>query len=388
MPLWNLLAVGAAVLLTAFVSVFGSDAPAATPKPVVEMPTLGVVPSAAPLSQFLAPLSLTTPAATSSPLAGSPSPTTTLDLNQTVLVPKALLPAATASATPTVPAKPSETTNQLNATVGLVRGALVNIICIPKSRSLRSASASGVVIDSRGIILTVAHMAQYFLLADQPKQDSVSCVIRTGSPAAAAYTASLAYISPDWVRANDTTLVEEAPTGSGENDFALLAIEGSATDAPLPSSFPAIPLAGGTPRKGDAVTVGSYGAEFLTGAQVERALYPIVVFGSVGNRYTFDTDTVDLLAIDRTAAAQEGSSGGGVVNADDKLIGLITTSSSGDIAGRDLHAITPRHIRASFEEDTGEDLDDYLASRTPAEMVSDFSDEAETLGKLLYRAVK
>jgi S1-C subfamily serine protease len=382
-----LLAVGAAVLLAAFVSVFGSDVPAA-PKPVVEMPTLGVVPSTASLSQFLAPFSLTAPAAT--PSAASLVPTTTLDLGQTVIVPQAALPAATASATPAAPTpvEPLETTNQLNATVGLVRGALVNIICIPKSRSLRSASASGVVIDPRGVVLTVAHMAQYFLLEDEPEQGSVSCVIRTGSPAATAYTASLAYISPDWVRANDTTLIEAAPTGSGENDFALLAITGSATGAALPASFPAIPLAGGTPRKGDAVTVGSYGAEFLTGAQVEHALYPIVVFGSVGSRYTFGTDTVDLLAIDRTAAAQEGSSGGGVVDADDELIGLITTSSSGDISGRDLHAITPRHIRASFKDDTGEDLDGYLASHTPDEMVADFGSEAAKLGKLLYRAVK
>jgi len=232
-------------------------------------------------------------------------------------------------------------------------------------------------------------MAQYFLLENYPKSGSVSCIIRDGSPAATAYTASLVYISPDWVKDNLHVLDEDAPSGTGENDFALLAIDGSATKAPLPASFTAIPLSSKTPAKGDAVTIGSYGAEYLSTSQIASALYPIVVFGKVGDRYTFDTNTVDLLAIDNTAAAQEGSSGGVVVNADNQLTGLITTSSSGTtVANRDLHAITPRHIRASFEADTGKDFDSYLSSHSISQMVSDFSDEAATLGQKLGKAVE
>ena len=232
-------------------------------------------------------------------------------------------------------------------------------------------------------------MAQYFLLEDYPKSGSVTCVIRDGSPAATAYTASLAYISPDWVKDNLHVLDEAAPTGTGENDFALLAITGSATKAPLPSTFTAVPLSGTVPAKGDAVTVGSYGAEFLSTTQIKSALYPIVVFGTVGDRYTFGTNTVDLIAVDNTAAAQEGSSGGAIVDAGNQLAGLITTSSSGSaIASRDLHAITPRHIRASFEADTGKDFDDYVANHSLADMVADFADEAHALGQKLGKAVE
>jgi len=395
----NLLAVGAAVIIAGFVTLFANDAPREA-RPLPEMPSLGVVPSDASFANLLTPL-----AASVSALAttASPAATSTLDLGQTVLIPKTIPPKTAPVATPplnqaqTAPvpsappaaAAPAESADNLNKTVGLVRGALVNIICVPKSGPLHSASASGVVIDSRGVILTVAHMAQYFLLEDYPKPGSVTCVIRDGSPAATAYTASLAYISPDWVKDNLHVLDEAAPTGTGENDFALLAITGSATKAPLPDSFTAIPLSSETPAKGESVTVGSYGAEFLSSSQVKSELYPIVVFGMVGDRYTFSAKTVDLITVDNTAAAQEGSSGGAVVTAGNQLTGLITTSSSGSaIASRDLHAITPRHIRASFLNDTGKEFDAYIANSSPAEMAADFADEAHALGQKLGKAVE
>src|SRR3989344_252919 len=50
-----------------------------------------------------------------------------------------------------------------------VRAAVVNILCITGSGGpLNSISGSGVIIDPRGIILTNAHVAQYFLLKNYP----------------------------------------------------------------------------------------------------------------------------------------------------------------------------------------------------------------------------
>jgi hypothetical protein len=49
----------------------------------------------------------------------------------------------------------------------LLRGAIVNIICI-QGGGLRGSSGSGVIVDPRGIILTVAHVGQNFLLRDYP----------------------------------------------------------------------------------------------------------------------------------------------------------------------------------------------------------------------------
>ena len=78
---------------------------------------------------------------------------------------------------------PSESSDAVNSAA---RAALVNILCTSRG-SVRPISGSGVIIDSRGVILTNAHVAQYVLLAENPAIN-LSCVIRTGSPAAASKT--------------------------------------------------------------------------------------------------------------------------------------------------------------------------------------------------------
>src|SRR3989344_1935480 len=55
------------------------------------------------------------------------------------------------------------------------RHALVNILCMPHGGSLRPISASGVIVDPRGVILPNAHVAQYVLLSHDPRID-LSCV--------------------------------------------------------------------------------------------------------------------------------------------------------------------------------------------------------------------
>src|SRR3989338_8875222 len=75
---------------------------------------------------------------------------------------------------------------ELNA---LARAATVNIFCAMEDSD--AASGSGVVIDERGIILTNAHIAQYFLLDTYRGKEFVSCTIRTGSPAKETYKGEL-----------------------------------------------------------------------------------------------------------------------------------------------------------------------------------------------------
>jgi hypothetical protein len=119
------------------------------------------------------------------------------------------------------------------------RKAIVNILCSVRSAgSLRSISGSGVMIDSRGIILTNAHIAQYFLLRDYPSKDSVDCVIRAGSPAEPLYRATLMYLPPEWIDVNASQITAEHAMGTGEYDYAFLRVV-STTDpsGTLPSSF-------------------------------------------------------------------------------------------------------------------------------------------------------
>lgn len=278
-----------------------------------------------------------------------------------------------------VSAQPAVQSSLIGPSSALIN-ALVNIICYVRSGSgLHSISGSGVIIDPKGIILTNAHVAQYFLLADR----GAECTIRTGSPAIDSYEGSLIYISPIWVQANPNVLTEEQPSGTGEYDFALVAITRSATTARLPSPFFFALLATMPPLTDTPVVIASYGAQFLNASQVRSALFPTIAFGSVKEVFTFGVHTIDVLALGGSAAAQEGSSGGGVVDASGQLVGTITTSTvSGATDTRSLNAITASYIRAEYESETGEALDTLLARPTPIS-IADFAPHIPVLEKIV-----
>jgi hypothetical protein len=291
----------------------------------------------------------------------------------TISTPTSPVPSST-PAQATVLSESADT--QLNASASLLRGALVNILCYaPPSSGLHSISGSGVIIDPKGIILTNAHIAQYFLLADK----NVSCSIRTGSPATDSYSAALTYIPMVWLQANKNVLTQANPSGTGQFDFAILAITKSETAKPLPSSFPYIPLSITSPSANEPVVIASYGAQFLDTNQIESNLFPTIVFGSIKEVLTFAVRSVDVLALGGSAAAQEGSSGGGVSDASDELIGTITTSTvQGDTDTRSLNAISAAYVRAEYATETGQPIDQLLAEPTSS-AVSNFAPKLASL---------
>jgi hypothetical protein len=257
----------------------------------------------------------------------------------------------------------------------------VNIICYVEQKSgLRSISGSGVLIDERGIIITNAHVAQFLLLADR----GVSCTIRLGAPAIDRYRAALIYIPVSWLLSNANVLTESAPSGTGEHDYAFLAVTVSANGATtLPRAFPFVPLAAQPPRAGAPVAVASYGAQYLALSQIQSALFPTVVLDSVRELLTFGVDSPDVISLGGSAAAQEGSSGGGVVDGRGQLIGVLTTSTmSADTSARILHAITASYIRADYEHETGESLDTLL-SGSPTESATRFAPQLPALESIL-----
>lgn len=282
----------------------------------------------------------------------------------------------TESTTPIQPAATAapetSTPFSFDAAASTLRGALVNVICYaPAGSGIRSSSGSGVVIDPRGIILTNAHVAAPFLL----KNKGVSCTIRTGSPAHDAYTAHLMFISPTWVSKNAASFAAATPTGTGEYDYALLAITGSATSVDKPSFFSAVPLAQTEPTPGEGVAIASYAAQFLDSSQIQSALFPTVVFGSIKDIYTFATNSIDVIALGGSVAAQEGSSGGGVVNQSGQLVATITTSTvTGDTSSRNVNAITASYIRRAYQSETGSTLSS-LVSQNPTAAVEAFASQ-------------
>ncbi len=325
------------------------------------------IPFALSATTTVATASTSTPPKKSPPKATKPSPQ-----------PAAPAPVATSAASE-APSTQSAI-GSLDLTASALRGALVNIVCYaPAGSRIRSISGTGVIIDPKGIILTNAHVAQSFLLA----KEGVGCSIRTGGPAKTAYKASLLFISPAWVTAHASLLTQASATGTGEFDFALLGITQSATDTPLPSSFSFVPLAVSAPAVGTPVVIASYGAQFLAATQIQTALFPTIVFGSVKDVFTFGTNTVDILALGGSAAAQEGSSGGGVADMNGLLVGTITTSTiEGDTSTRSLNAISATYVRSDYATEAGQSLSTLLAQPISLS-VAQFAPQAQALTHIL-----
>ena len=243
------------------------------------------------------------------------------------------------------------------------RGALVNILCMPQGGgSLQPISGSGVIIDPRGVILTNAHVAQYVLLSESPRVD-LSCVIRTGSPATPKWAAEVLFIPPVWVGAHVSDINTDHPMGTGEHDYALLRITRSLNASPLPATFPALTY---DTREvvgflNDPVLGAAYPAEFIGGFNTQNNLNAVSSVSTISQLLTFSSQTVDMVSIGGVIEAQAGSSGGAVVNAWDKLIGLITTTSEGKTtADRSLHALTLSYINRDLKAQIDTDLASYL----------------------------
>ncbi|MBI2476054.1 MAG: trypsin-like peptidase domain-containing protein [Candidatus Taylorbacteria bacterium] len=247
------------------------------------------------------------------------------------------------------------------------RAAIINIICTSQTAGLfEPLSGSGVVIDQRGIIITNAHIGQYFLLKDYRQKNFLTCVARTGSPAKPAYTLKLLYLSSRWLQDNYKNITAEHPTGTGENDFALLQIASSTNpDLALPPFFPALATEGNEDgiKTGNSVVLASYPAGFLGGIAIQRDLYIVSSIVNIGRRFTFKEGTLDAFSLGGSPVAQRGSSGGAVVNAEGKLLGIIVTSTDAkDTADRNLDAISIAHINRSLAAETNLTLDSLLAS--------------------------
>lgn len=235
------------------------------------------------------------------------------------------------------------------------RAAVVNILCTTSGGgTLRSISGSGVLIDSRGVVLTNAHVGQFFLLRDYPTLNNMDCIIRTGSPAQPMYRATLLYLPPAWIDANVSQLTAEHAQGTGEGDYAFLLITSSTNPvASLPASFPTVAMTSTSLNDGVGVLLAAYPAGFLDGTTIQKNLYIASAFTTVQKLFIFHSaPEADLTLVSGTVVSQGGSSGGAVVRAQDgKLSAIIVTDTDATTtATRDLYAITLSYIDRNLRE--------------------------------------
>ncbi len=262
------------------------------------------------------------------------------------------------SSTNQVKLNTSDTSTQasLESASQKARAALVNITCSSGHPNVGKMTGSGVIVDPKGIIVTNAHVAQYFLIEAQ--SNNTDCFIRTGSPAQPAYEAELIFISPQWLGRHALTFNQAFKAINGDYDYAFLGITGSKSDTPLPSSFPYIPFSGTETYVGEQIVAAGYAAEILTESQIENYLYPTLTFGSVGTTSSFLGTHADIIELRGTAAAQGGSSGGGIVSAGETLLGMITLGSTQRaMEKRSFTAISTDYIQRMYAQESGKSLD-------------------------------
>ena len=288
---------------------------------------------------------------------------------------------------PTISAQPIEDVN------ASVRASLVNILCTTGGGGyFAPISGSGVFIDTRGIILTNAHVGQYLLLRDYPTPNNVDCVVRTGSPATAQYRARLLYLPPAWIDQNASQIKATEAMGTGENDYALLLVTSRTNGASLPPSFPALTLKLSPPSSGDHVIVAAYPAQYLGGATIQQNLYASSAVTTVQTLYTFSTTAspIDAVSISSSIVSQSGSSGGAVARAQDgALLGIIATETSGTTtADRLLRAITLGHIDRSLAKYGQGGLVNLLSGDAAAEADTFNTTVAPALTKKLIDVLK
>ena len=294
---------------------------------------------------------------------------------------------STVASTPPPTPEPPPDFERIN---NVSRQSIVNILCTTKGNELSPITATGIMIDPRGIILTNAHVGQYMLLRNFREKGFVQCVVRTGSPAYPRYTLELMYISPRWVEQNKTLLKDTNPKGTGQYDYAFLHITGSLDKSPLPNTFPYLTLDIRNNIDVEPVILISYPAGFLGGISVLQDLSVASAITTVQKAYTYSdsTSTLDLISVGGTVLSQKGASGGAVIDRHGNVIGMITTTSDGQsTSDRDLRAITISHINRSLSEETTSDID-ALFAQNPSVVTQTFQKTIEgTLIKLITDAI-
>ena len=273
----------------------------------------------------------------------------------------------------------------------VVESATVNLYCrIKMGGKTYSTTGSGVFVHESGVILTNAHVAQYFLLATSTSRTKTRCSVREGSPARERYSASLLYISPNWARATVEATTKKQPRKStGESDFALLRIT-KTEKGQLPERFPVLPLdlATATLYDGEQVTAAGYPAAGLTFRGVQKNLKFVAATSTITSTQSFERPNKDILALSDSPASAAGVSGGPIVRSWGGLIGIAVTLKEGAATKdeRSLRAITLSYIDRVLRTETGRSIFNYIADTTSNSVdptTSPFSDLRETIERTL-----
>lgn len=267
--------------------------------------------------------------------------------------------------------------------------AVVNIFCtFTTDEYIRTTTGTGFFIDPDGIIMTNAHVAQFFLFEQTDELGNTECIVRGGNPAAPQYQAELLYLPPAWVQENAKVMQAAVPMGTGERDYALLYVASGIDNEPLPAVFPALDFDSSLlpiSTRNTEVTAAGYPAQNLLEHGASADLIPQEATTTVSELYTFGSNYADVFSIRGSVVGAEGASGGPVVNEEGEVIGVIVTRGDDSIDGPgSLRAITLSHIERTMQQETGFSLAENLSGDLPYRA----SIFAETMSPFLLRILQ
>lgn len=360
---------------------------------IIPLPRINVldVPINIPTTQNITPPTATAstppvlphmPVQTSAPSPQPPRPTPSTTEPPSTATPK---PPVTPTPTAVAPVAAEQKVTLDTSTASTIANTVVSIVCVRyNGNKIHLTNGSGVLVSSKGVVLTNSHVAQMFLLKDK----GYDCSIRRENIPTYGFTAIPLYINEDWVEDNFLAISSPSPVGTGENDYALLLITANTNPAlSLPRSFPAADLntASEAAEIGDDVTVAGYPGIQTNDFNIATQASLKTDTTTIKNVFTLDRITVDVFATRDTPVAKRGSSGGGVFE-DNKLIGTIVTTSPGTSpTSLVINALTLDYINRDIKDATGKTLKEILGGDLTAQAASFGSSVAPRLTELLLR---
>lgn len=224
---------------------------------------------------------------------------------------------------------------------------MVNFFCDMGDDTI--AVATGAIIDTRGYILTNAHVVE--------TDGAPECLLRTGSPARNFAFAKRIFTAPEF----SPTILEDVNL---RNDVALWKIVRPAGTTPLPDTFSAIALNPSyLPKVNVPLATFSYPAELFGSQIIVQSLYLLFSETMVRTTDTFFVESAQSIG------SQKGSSGGVLIDPfTGDFAGLIFAIAEskkeplGSVSNRSLFSLTPYAINQAVYAGTGKTLAGFLAT--------------------------